>query len=147
AHGGRACRRTDLCPRNDQTDAEPRMVDEHRGCARSRGAGAGALHADGGFPPRLSRLCRKGEAEVRGELIMHAETRSRGVQKLQKTLSWPGAGVTASGPPSLRARPRANEFVPTRQGAIVVSKFRLPLPRAPLRHKLGGPLSRAMTSF
>jgi len=37
----------------------------------------------------------------------HAPLTDKHHQKYK--LSWPGAGVTATGPPSLRARPRANE--------------------------------------
>src|SRR5262245_671727 len=45
------------------------MVDGPRAGDRGRGAGAGDLHADQRLRARLSRLRRKGEAGVRGQLM------------------------------------------------------------------------------
>src|SRR5690606_13981614 len=54
---------------DDQDHAGAGMGNVDRTGHRSRGTGAGDLHADRGFHPRLQRLCRQGKTCVRGELM------------------------------------------------------------------------------
>ncbi len=58
----------DLRQRHHQEHAAPRMGDGRRPGHRGRGPGPGAVHADRGLRPRLSRLCREAEAHLRGQL-------------------------------------------------------------------------------
>jgi hypothetical protein len=63
-------RRADLRQHDDQDHAgNQEWNDGHRTGDRGRGAGAGDLHADPGFPPRLRGLRREAETRVRGQLM------------------------------------------------------------------------------
>ena len=59
-------RRAQFRQRDDEAHARHGMGHVDRGGGRGRGGGAGAVHADRGFPPRLSGLRQEGEAGVRG---------------------------------------------------------------------------------
>ncbi len=52
--------------RHHEDDAAPGVEHEHRSGDRSRSAGPGAVHADRGFPARLSRVRGKTEAAFQG---------------------------------------------------------------------------------
>ena len=58
----------DLCQRHDEAHAGDGMGDVGRGGDRGGSGGAGTLHDDGGFRPRLSRFRREGKAGVPGRL-------------------------------------------------------------------------------
>ena len=55
---GRTCRRADIRQCHDQAHAGNGMGDVGRDRDRSRSSGASAVHGNGRFHPRLSRICR-----------------------------------------------------------------------------------------
>ena len=60
------CRRSVVRACHDQEDARSGMGDGHRPADRVRSAGAGDLHGDRRFPPRLRGVCRKAKPEFKG---------------------------------------------------------------------------------
>ena len=70
--GSVARRRPDLRARHDQEAPPPGMEHGARRGDRSRGPGAGDLHADEGFPPRVRGVRREEPAQVRRRLTARA---------------------------------------------------------------------------
>src|SRR5258708_3325709 len=76
-----ARRRTDVCARDDQKTPASGMGDGPRCGHRSGSAGAGAVHADAGLPPRVRRIRGEEDAQVRRQL--------RAIDMDRAHLDWP----------------------------------------------------------
>ena len=63
-YGARIGRWADVCPRHDQKAVASRVEHGPRRSHRSRSRSTGHLHADAGFPSRVSRICQQAEAGV-----------------------------------------------------------------------------------